>query len=122
MNFEDLHVGMQVRIIDFEDDSNERPEHWDSEMDVWQSEVVTINYLEKGERVYLEEDEGEWQWYPWDFISYCDLNFNDPNLVFKRHQKALFMKEINRRWEENRKKKKEGKWVWQNYPTLDKGQ
>lgn len=116
MLFEDLHTNMVVRIINYEEDGNDRPDHWESDMDEWQGAVVTIAYLEKDERVFIDEDEGEWQWYPWDFEFYDNLDFNDPNLTFKRHKKDLIMKEITKRWEKNREKNKDVKWEWMKFP------
>jgi len=94
MKKEDLYPGMKVRVISWEGDMSEdsdpydyRPEHWceDGGMDDWQEAVVTIHKCSSsGEYVYLEEDNSEWQWYPWDFVPYCNLPAHNPNKVYKR--------------------------------------
>ena len=86
MRLNDLQIGMKVLTVDFGGDPYNRPEHWaeSGEMDEWQGMVVTIADIDRSdEYVYIEEDGGEWSWYPWDFDPYCNLRFDDPNLSYK---------------------------------------
>ena len=42
MLFEDLHTNMVVRIINYEEDGNDRPDHWESDMDEAQSVMKAL--------------------------------------------------------------------------------
>lgn len=81
MDFSELEIGMTVRIIEWD----YRPSHWESEMDHWQGELVTVVDLHPtGEHVFLDDDGGEWQWFPWDFEPYYSLPEDNPNILYKR--------------------------------------
>lgn len=105
MRVEDLYPGLTVRIIDFSDNGGHRPDHWSDEgdMDDWQGEVVTIHSVEEeSEYVSIEEDDGDWQWYPWDFEPHTNLSVNDPNVRYRLNKR---MKKASSFWEEITKKK-----------------
>ena len=97
MRIGDLEIGMTVTVIDYGGDPYNRPEHWaeTGEMDEWQGAVVTIADIDPSdEYVYLEEDENEWSWYPWDFEPYCNLKYHDPNISYKRHKSNIMMRHL----------------------------
>jgi len=99
MNFEDLHTGLVVRIIDWTNETGYRPEHWceDGDMDEWQNEIVTIAELDEyEERVFIQEDEGAWQWYPWDFEPYIQLPEDDPNIKYRMYRRSKFLEELRK--------------------------
>lgn len=105
MRVEDLHPGLRVRIINFDDHEGHRPDHWCDEgsMDEWQAEIVTIYSVEKeSEYVTIEEDDGSWQWYPWDFEPYDNLKKDDPNVQYKQQKDQL---KLNSLWEKIAKNK-----------------
>jgi len=90
VDINDFEAGMTVRIIVWAD----RPEHWAEEMDDWQGEIVTISdYSLNSEDVFIEEDEGEWQWAPWDFEPLHTLEKNNPNVLYKNHKQEAFFAE-----------------------------
>jgi hypothetical protein len=100
MDFEDLYPGMKVRIIDWLSEDGCRPDHWqeEGEMDEWCNEIVTIyELISENEHVYIEEDGGDWQWYPEDFEHVHRLPKDDPNVQFPIHQHHKRMEEVNRR-------------------------
>ncbi len=102
MEMDDLHVGMTVRVIDWD---SHRPDHWCEEgrMDDWRGAVVTkADFLEKAEEVYIEDDEGEWIWYPWDFEPYHKLSIANPNMRYKRHKQDIRMAKMKMRISKNR--------------------
>ncbi len=102
MDIDDLEIGMIVKIIVWED---HRPEHWSGDMDEWQGAVVTISdYEHKSEYVFIEEDEGEWQWFPWDFESCHVLSENNPNRLYKSHKEQAFFAKLRAKYQPTVKK------------------
>jgi len=99
MNFSEMKCGLQVRVIDFGNIHEDRPEHWSPDMDEWQGVPVTISDCD-GDYVYIEDDEGAWSWVPSDFESCCSLDRNNPNLVYKRRRNESFVKRIRAEWTE----------------------
>lgn len=99
MHYDEMKCGLLVRVINFHSENGERPEHWSPDMDEWRDVPVTISECD-GDYVYIEEDEGAWSWYPSDFQSYCSLDHNDPNLVYKRYRKEEFTKQLRAQWAE----------------------
>lgn len=84
MNIDELYAGLKVRIIWWD---NYRPDHWatDGAMDEWRGALVTIaSVYHEGEEIYIEEDEGAWQWFPEDFDPVPVLTPEDPNTLFKK--------------------------------------
>ena len=82
MDIKDLRAGDVVKVISWE---HERPEHWEEygEMDDWCGAVVTIAEVLDSDEIFLEDDEGKWQWYPWDFEAVFRLPDNNPNVLYK---------------------------------------
>jgi len=99
VNFEDLKVGMEVEIVirDY------RPEHWSEDMDKWQGEVVTIvdfdRSLSEGyDSVFIEEDEGAWEWASSDFEPYIVLLPSDPNIAYKVYKNDRLFMEMRKKY------------------------
>jgi len=91
VNIDDFEVGMTVKVIVWD----KRPEHWADEMDIWQGETVTISdYSLNSEDVFIEEDEGEWQWAPWDFEPLHTLKKDNPNVLYKSQKQEVFFAEL----------------------------
>lgn len=103
MVYNEIIAGIQVVIIDFGGKDSDRPKHWSSEMDEWQGAAVTISDCD-GEYVYISEDEGEWSWLPSDFEPYSHLDFNDPNLSYKRRKIDKHFEKIKTKWMTDQKK------------------
>ena len=93
METEDISPGMVVRIISW---NKHRPDHWEEygEMDGWRGAVVTIAEVMDSEEIYLEDDEGQWQWYAWDFEPFHVLPEDDPNMKYKRHKRENWMRKM----------------------------
>ena len=94
MHIDDLVMGMKVRIYDWDYDGESRPDWWneDGEMDEWLGCVVTIaDFDPKSGHVWIEEDEGNWEWRDEDFDPVCPLKADDPNLKFSQKKKDDFM-------------------------------
>lgn len=92
MEFDDLQVGMSVRVINWQ---KYPPEHWAEEMNEWCGAIVTIMEVSRYEEyVYIEEDGGEWQWYPWDFEFHHRLKPNDPNRLFNQQKHYRLMRKL----------------------------
>ena len=113
MLYEDLMIGMTVRIIDYEEYDSNRPEHWAPEMDEWQGAVVTIHHLVANDsRVFIEEDKQEWQWYPWDFESHETLEYDNPNIIYREVKRDRFIDELRAGWVKQQEERKKGKSIW----------
>lgn len=92
MDIDELHVGQQVRVIIWE---NSRPEHWSEEMDEWQGMIVTVSDLDHpSEYVYIDDDDGQWTWHPWDFEDYHRIPKNNPNMVYRRYKHDEMMRKL----------------------------
>jgi hypothetical protein len=108
MRTEDLYPGLTVRIIDFNSNVMHRPDHWaeEGEMDEWQGEIVTIRSVDQeSEYVIIEEDDGSWQWYPWDFDPYVNLGKDDPNVQYKQQKAAKEQGDLTELWKKIAKDK-----------------
>ncbi len=106
MEFDDLHIGMRVRIIDWMEIDGCRPEHWQYEgyMDDWCGEEVTISEMVKGSgNIYIEEDDGDWQWYGEDFEDLDQLPVDDPNVQFVNHRRNKVLSVFRERMVDNMK-------------------
>ena len=93
MNIDDLSIGDRVRIITWD----YRPDHWCEEgrMDDWRGAVVTIVDLARDiEEVYIDDDDGDWIWYPHDFEPYHQLPNSNPNIVYRRHKHNRMMHDL----------------------------
>lgn len=99
MRFRDIEMDMVVRIIDFGGNS---PSHWalGGEMHEWQGEKVTIVDFNDDEEVFIEEDEGKWQWFASDFEPCNPLRSDNPNIKYKQHKRDM----QRMRWEDYKKK------------------
>ena len=94
MDIDDLYKDMIVKVIVYDDF---RPEHWSPE-------VVTISGVNHDtEEIYIYEDDGAWQWFPWDFEPYHMLKRDDPNSIFKRFQREEMMKRLREELFERKK-------------------
>lgn len=106
MKFDDLHIGMRVRIIDWMEIDGYRPDHWQHEgyMDDWCGEEVTISDMVKGTgNIYIEEDDGDWQWYAEDFEDLMQLPDDDPNIQFVNHRRNKLLSVFRERMADNTK-------------------
>ncbi len=106
MEFDDLHIGMRVRIIDWMEIDGHRPDHWQYEgyMDDWCGEEVTISDMVKGTgNIYIEEDDGDWQWYVEDFENLTQLPDDDPNIQFVNHKRNELLSVLRERIADNTK-------------------
>jgi hypothetical protein len=90
MEYEDLYKGMVVRIIEWD----YRPDHWSTDMDEWQGEVVTIDSLYEDGEVYIAEDEHAWQWFAEDFEFYHPIPADNPNRLYTVHKHNKWMEKI----------------------------
>lgn len=91
MQFEELSVDMQVRVIDWDYDIEGRPGHWSAEgdMDDYRGCVVTIGELDEDEGyIYLHGDDDDygWQWFASDFDLYNPISASDPNMVYRKYK------------------------------------
>jgi hypothetical protein len=96
MEPDDIYSGMIVRVIVWD----YRPDHWEEEgrMDDWQGAVVTVaDFISDVEEVYIEDDEGEWIWYPSDFEIYHTLPQTDPNILYKKVKHQAWIDELRRK-------------------------
>lgn len=110
MEFDDLHIGMRVRIHDWLENGAFRPDHWqqEGEMDEWCGEEVTIsNMSESSSYIHIEEDDEYWQWYPEDFEDAVLLSADNPNVKFVDHRRE----ELYNRLVENTKARAKAKEV-----------
>ena len=98
MDIEEISVGQVVRIINWPEHAwGHRPDHWaeDGAMDEWCGAVVTISdIIEESGEIYIEDDEGEWQWWPSDFEHYHTLPPDDPNMQFKHHRHNILIDKL----------------------------
>lgn len=99
MEFDDLNIGMRVRIIDWMDESYYRPEHWnvDGYMDDWCGEEVTISHTVGYGSVYIEEDDGDWRWQPEDFEDVMLLSADNPNVKFIGRKKEGLLNRLRKK-------------------------
>ena len=88
MELDELYEGLEVKITDWSE-SGERPDHWVAQMDEWIGETVTISKVStigRSNSIFIEEDQQEWQWYPWDFEPYEHLATDNPNIMYRAHK------------------------------------
>jgi len=97
MHYDDLQIGIKVKIIDFGGDDASRPEHWSSDMDEWQGAIVTIADFDN-EYVYIKDDGGEWSWHWFDFELYCDLKPDNPNIIYRKHKSEKIVFNLRTKW------------------------
>jgi hypothetical protein len=103
MHIDELMMGMKVKVYDWHYDGEDRPGHWDEdgEMDEWLDCTVTIADFNMATGcVWIEEDEGHWEWVSDDFDPVCSLTADDPNLKFSQKKKDDFMEALKARRKE----------------------
>lgn len=97
---DNLCTGLRVRVLD----PGEEPEGWDGTMFDFVGEEATIEHVEEGSLegagsnaayvycVYLDIDDGEWVWRPFDLEMIETLKPENPNSLFKNRntKRALY--------------------------------